>query len=187
MPIAAYEGIRPRLGERVYVAPGAWVGGDVEVGDDVSFWFQSVTRGDVNSIRIGDRSNVQDAAVLHVTHETHPLAIGRDVVIGHGAIVHGCTIGDGALLGIGCTVLDGAVVGAGAQVAAGALVPPDMVVPARTLVMGIPARVKRELSAAELEANAEIAPRYVGVKESWAAETGYGTSESGEVAAERAP
>lgn len=163
------------MGRRVYVAPGAVVAGQVDVGDDASFWFHSVVRGDVNTIRIGQRSNVQDGCVLHVTHQTHPLAIGDDVVIGHGAIVHGCTIEDGALVGIGARVLDGAVVEARAQIGAGALVPPGMRVPARTLVLGLPARVARPLSEAELAANAEISRRYVGVKDAWAAETGYGT------------
>lgn len=164
------------MGARVYVAPGAVVAGQVDVGDDASFWFHSVVRGDVNTIRIGRRSNVQDGCVLHVTHRTHPLAIGDDVVIGHGAIVHGCTIEDGALIGIGARVLDGAVIEAGSQVAAGALVPPGMRVPAGTLVVGLPARVARSLSEAERVANAEISRRYVGVKDAWAAETGYGTA-----------
>jgi carbonic anhydrase/acetyltransferase-like protein (isoleucine patch superfamily) len=179
VPIFGYQGARPRMGRRVYLAPTAIVAGQVEVGDDVSFWVHSVARGDVNRIRIGDRTNVQDGCVLHVTHETHPLEIGEDVVIGHGAIVHGCTLGDGALIGIGARVLDGAVVEARAQVGAGALVPPGIRVPAGSLVLGIPARVARPLTEAELAANAEISRRYVGVKDAWAAETGYGTDGEG--------
>ncbi len=176
MPVLRYRGITPRLGKRVYVAPSAFVGGDVKAGDDVSFWFHSVARGDVHSIRIGSRTNVQDGCVLHVTHERHPLVIGDDVVLGHGAIVHGCRIEDRALIGIGSRVLDGAVIGRGAQVGAGALVPPGMSVPAGALVFGVPAKIVRPLSESELAANAEIAGRYVEVKEAWAAETGYGTA-----------
>ena len=135
---------RPRLGDRVFVAPSAELAGDVEVGDDCSFWFHTAARGDVNSIRIGARTNVQDGAVLHVTHERFPLAIGDDVVIGHGAILHGCTLESGCLIGIGARVLDGAVVESGAQVGAGAVVPPGMRVPAGMLVLGIPARVSAD-------------------------------------------
>lgn len=174
MPVLGYQDIRPQLGERVYVAPSAYVGGRVETGDDVSFWFHTVVRGDVNSIRIGSRTNVQDASVLHVTYERFSLDIGQDVVIGHSAVVHGCTIEDGALIGIGSRVLDGAVVEARAQVGAGAVVPPGMRVPAESLVLGVPARVARPLTPDELAANAEIASRYVELKEHWAAETGYG-------------
>ena len=177
MPVLGYQDVRPRLGQRVYIAPSAYVGGQVEVGDDVSFWFHSVARGDVNFIRIGSRSNVQDGSVLHVTHERHPLVIGENVVIGHSAMVHGCTIGDGALIGIGARVLDGAVIEESAQVGAGAVVPPRMRVPAGTLVLGVPARVVRPLTAGELEANADVAERYVEIKERWAQETGYGVSE----------
>jgi carbonic anhydrase/acetyltransferase-like protein (isoleucine patch superfamily) len=126
------------LGERVFLAPSAEVAGDVEVGDDASFWFHTAARGDVNRIRIGARTNVQDGAVLHVTHETHPLAIGDGVVIGHAAVLHGCTVEDGALIGIGARVLDGAVVETGAQVGAGAVVPPGTRIPAHHLALGIP-------------------------------------------------
>jgi gamma-carbonic anhydrase len=165
------------MGRRVFVAPSACVAGRVEAGDDASFWFHSVVRGDVNTIRIGARTNVQDGCVLHVTHETHPLEIGHDVVIGHGAVVHGCTIEDGALIGIGARVLDGAVVEREAQIGAGALVPPGMRVPSGTLALGLPARVARSLTEAERAANAEVSRRYVRVKDAWAAETGYGTDE----------
>lgn len=175
MPVLGYQGVRPRLGKRVYVAPNAFVGGDVEVGDDVSFWFHAVARGDVNSIRIGSRTNVQDGSVLHVTHEKHSLVIGDDVVIGHGAVVHGCTVENGALIGIGARVLDGAWIESGAQIGAGAVVPPGMRVPAGSLVLGVPARVVRPLTAAELENNAGIAARYVELKDRWARDTGYGT------------
>lgn len=158
---------RPRLGRRVFLAPSAEVAGDVELGDDVSFWFHSVARGDVNWIRIGPRTNIQDGAVLHVTHGTHPLSIGAGVVVGHAAVLHGCTIEDGALIGIGARVLDGAVVETGAQVGAGAVVPPGMRVPAHHLVLGVPARVARELREEERAAIVEIADRYVALAEKY--------------------
>jgi len=172
MPIHAYQGQRPRLGARVFLAPDARVTGDVELGDDVSFWFHTVARGDVNRIRIGARTNVQDGSVLHVTHETHPLEIGEDVVIGHAAVVHGCTLEDGCLIGIGARVLDGAVVESGAQVGAGAVVPPGMRVPAGTLVVGVPARVARSLSDGERATIREIAARYVRLKDEYLDELG---------------
>jgi len=165
MPAIALGTSRPRLGERVFLAPGAVVTGDVTLGDDVSFWFHTVARGDVNWISIGDRTNVQDGAVLHVTHETHPLEIGCDVVIGHHVVLHGCTVRDGALIGIGARVLDGAVVEEGAQVGAGAVVAPGHVVPAGHLALGVPAKVVRELSAEESAMIREIAARYVQLKE----------------------
>ena len=138
-------------------------------GDDVSFWFHTAARGDVHWIRIGPRTSVQDGAVLHVSHDTHPLDVGAGVVIGHAAVLHGCTVEDGALIGIGARVLDGAVVEAGAQVGAGALVAPGSRVPAGMLALGIPARVARPLSEREREAIPEIAARYVRLKEAYRA------------------
>ncbi|MCB1032582.1 MAG: gamma carbonic anhydrase family protein [Acidobacteria bacterium] len=167
MPILEYRGRLPVLGRRVFLAPTAYLSGDVEVGDDVSFWFHTVARGDVNFIRIGEGTNVQDGAVLHVSHETFPLVIGRRVVVGHGAVLHGCTIEDEALIGIGARILDGAVVEKGAQVGAGALVPPGKRVPAGTLVMGVPARPVRQLSEDEREAIRENARHYVELKDEY--------------------
>lgn len=164
MPIHSYRGVMPQIGHGVFVAPDAWVVGDVKVGDDVSFWFHTVTRGDVNWIEIGDRTNIQDGAVLHVTHERFPLLLGDDVVVAHGAIVHGCTIEEGALIGIGSTVLDGAFVEKGAQIGAGAVVVPGQRIPAGTLAMGIPAQVARELTTEELKENRQISHRYVRIK-----------------------
>lgn len=165
MPLLPFRDRRPSLGERVYLAPSAFVTGDVTLGDDVSFWFHTVARGDVNWIRIGARSNIQDATVLHVTHETHPLVLGEGVVVGHAAVLHGCTIEDGALIGIGARVLDGAVVEAGAQVGAGAVVAPGHRIPAGHLALGIPARPVRPLSDGERDTIAAIAERYVRLKE----------------------
>lgn len=165
MALYTVNGKTPRLGARVFLAASAELSGDIELGDDVSFWFHTAARGDVNWIRIGARSNVQDGTILHVTHETHPLVIGRGVVIGHAAMVHGCTVEDGALIGIGARVLDGAVIETGAQVGAGAVVVPGTRVPAHHLVVGIPARVVRPLSDGERSNIAEIADRYVALKE----------------------
>ena len=167
MPLLPYNEVRPRLGERVFVAPGATLVGDVEAGDDASFWFHTVARGDVHRIRIGARTNVQDGSVLHVTHETHPLTIGEAVVIGHAAVVHGCTVEDGALIGIGARVLDGAVVERGAQVGAGAVVAPGHRIPAHHLALGVPARVARPLSDGERRLIGEIAERYVRLKDEY--------------------
>jgi carbonic anhydrase/acetyltransferase-like protein (isoleucine patch superfamily) len=169
MPVYPYRGHRPVLGERVFLAPDAHVVGDVELGDDVSFWFHTAARGDVHSIRVGARTNVQDGAVLHVSYRTHPLAIGAGVVIGHQAVVHGCTIEDGALIGIGARVLDGAVVERGAQVGAGAVVAPGQRVTAGHLALGVPARVVRPLSAEESRRIVETCERYAALKEEYRA------------------
>lgn len=174
MPIHSYREQLPRLGERVFVAPTAHLAGRVDVGDDCSFWFSTAARGDVNWIRLGARSNVQDGTILHVTHETHPLAIGDDVVIGHSCTIHGCTLESACLVGIGARVLDGAVVESGAMVAAGALVPPGMRVTGGSLALGVPAKLVRPLSEAERDEIAAIAARYVGVKDAYLAELGRG-------------
>lgn len=167
MPVHPFAGVHPRLGERVFLAPTAIVAGDVELGDEVSFWFHTVARGDVNRIRIGARTNVQDGAVLHVTHETHPLTIGAGVVIGHAAVLHGCTVEDGALIGIGARVLDGAVVETGAQIGAGAVVTPGTRIAAHQLALGTPARVVRPLTDAERANIPAIVERYVRLAQSY--------------------
>jgi len=167
VPLLPFEGKLPRLGARVWVAPGAYVTGDVELGDDVSFWFHTVARGDVNWIKIGARTNIQDGSVLHVNHGTHPLVIGAGVVVGHQAVVHGCTIEDGALIGIGARVLDGAVVEAGAQIGAGAVVAPGHRIPAGHLALGIPARVVRPLTEEESRRIVDTCERYAALKEKY--------------------
>src|SRR4029434_1836106 len=124
-----YAGKTPVLGERVYLAETAAVIGDVVLGDDVSVWYNSVVRGDCNSIRIGARSNIQDNCAIHVTVGTHPTVLEEEVTLGHGAIVHGATVRKGALIGIRATVMDGADVGESAFIGAGALVTPRTTVP----------------------------------------------------------
>lgn len=167
MLVRPYDGKSPRLGARVFVAENATLVGAVELGDDASIWFGTVLRADVNPIRVGARTNIQDNCVVHVTNETWPTIIGDDVTIGHAAIVHGCTIGNGALIGMGSRVLDGAVVGEQALVGAGALVPEGMHVPPRTLVVGVPARVKRPLTDEELVRLVTSAKLYVQYKDKY--------------------
>jgi carbonic anhydrase/acetyltransferase-like protein (isoleucine patch superfamily) len=148
--ILRYGGKTPRVASSAFLAEGTVVTGDVEIGEDSSVWFGSVIRGDVNHVRIGARTNIQDQSVVHVTGGTHPTVIGDDVTVGHRAVLHGCTVHDRCLVGIGAIVLDGAVVGPDAMVGAGALVPPGMVVPPGKLVLGAPAKVKRDLTAEEI-------------------------------------
>jgi carbonic anhydrase/acetyltransferase-like protein (isoleucine patch superfamily) len=174
VPIHPYLDQLPALGAGVFLAPTAHLAGAIEVGDDASFWFHTVARGDVHWIRVGARTSIQDGSILHVTHETHPLAIGADCVVAHGCILHGCTLEDGCLVGIGARVLDGAVVEAGAQVGAGALVPPGMRVPAGHLVLGVPAKVVRPLAAEERANIGAIVARYVAVKDRYLAALGRG-------------
>lgn len=148
--IVPYRGVYPRIGAGVLVAPGSWVIGDVVLEDGVSVWFNCTLRGDVEQIRVGRDSNIQDGTVVH-TDKGCPCVVGREVVVGHGVILHGARIGDGALIGMGATVLSGAVVGAGAIVGAGALVPEGMTVPDGMLVLGVPARVVRPVKPEETE------------------------------------
>ena len=151
----------PRIDASVWLAPGAAVVGDVEIGPDSSVWYGATLRGDVNAIRIGSRSNLQDQCVVHVTRDRFDCEIGDEVTVGHRAVVHGCRVGDGALVGIGAIVLDGARVGEGALVAAGALVVPGFVVPDGTLAMGVPARVSRSLGSEERATQRRRALEYV--------------------------
>lgn len=174
MPIYPYNETLPTLGKRVFLAPDAHLTGDVTLGDDVSFWFHTAARGDVHRIVIGEGSNIQDGTILHVTHERFPLTIGTGVVVGHSAMVHGCTIGDGALIGIGARVLDGAVVEPGAQIGAGAVVTPGKVIPAGQLAVGIPARPVRALSERERDLIGEIRDRYIRLKDEYRAQMGAG-------------
>lgn len=159
--LRAFGDLRPRLHESVWVAPGAVVVGDVEIGRDSSVFYGAVLRGDVHHVRIGERTNIQDQATLHVTADRFPTWLGDEVTVGHRAVVHGCRVDDGALIGIGAIVLDGAEVGAEALVAAGAVVRPGEVVEAGTLVAGIPARSIRPLRPEEIQLQRARARRYV--------------------------
>ena len=169
--IRAYKGIRPTLGVRAWVDPSAQVIGAVELGDDASVWMNSVVRGDVNRIQVGARTNVQDNCVLHVTAQ-HPTVLAEDVTVGHSVTLHGCTIERLCLVGIGAIVLNGAVVGEESIVAAGALVTEGMQVPPRSLVMGAPAKVRREVTEEERAGLRRYAENYVRYKDEYRAAEG---------------
>ena len=156
-----YRGQMPRVHPTAFIDASAQVIGDVDIGEGSSVWMCVVMRGDVNRIRIGRRSNVQDSTVVHVMKDTHPTQIGDDVTIGHGAIVHGCTIEDRCLIGMGAILLNGVTVGSGSIVAAGSLLPEGTQVPPRSLVMGSPGKVRRTLSDADLDEIQMYADRYV--------------------------
>jgi carbonic anhydrase/acetyltransferase-like protein (isoleucine patch superfamily) len=162
-----HRGRLPVVHRTAYVDASAQVIGDVEIGADSSIWMNAVVRGDVNSIRIGRRSNVQDGTVVHVMHETHPTRIGDDVTIGHAAVVHGCTINNRVLVGMGATILNGAVIGEDTIVAAGSLVTEGAVIPPRSLVMGSPGKVRRTLSDADVASILEYAANYVRYKKDY--------------------
>lgn len=181
MHIRPYRDHVPVIGQRVYLDPMAVVVGDVELGDDVSIWPFTVVRGDVNFVRIGDRSNIQDGTVIHVSHDGPHLRrggfatrIGSDVTIGHKAIIHACAIEDAALIGMGAVILDGAVVKKHGFVGAGALVSPGKVVGEGELWLGNPAKKVRQLSETEIEALYYSAGHYVRLKDEYLA-VGIGT------------
>jgi carbonic anhydrase/acetyltransferase-like protein (isoleucine patch superfamily) len=159
--IRAFAGVWPRIHPDAWIAPGAVVVGDVEIGADSSLWYGAVLRGDVHGIRVGARSNLQDGCILHVTRDRFACVLGDEVTVGHRAVVHGCRVGDGALIGIGAIVLDGAEVGAGALIGAGSVVTPGSAIPERWVALGIPAKPVRELSDAELAEQRERALAYV--------------------------
>ena len=177
MSIRPYLGTLPTLGARAYLDPACTVIGDVVLGDDVSVWPGTVIRGDVNFIRIGDRTNLQDGTVVHVSHDGphaklggFATRIGADVTIGHKAIIHACTIEDAVLIGMGAIVLDGAVVKKHGFVGAGALVPPGKVVGEGEMWLGNPARMVRMLRDTEIEALYYSAQHYVRLKDRYLAQ-----------------
>jgi carbonic anhydrase/acetyltransferase-like protein (isoleucine patch superfamily) len=162
--LRSFKGVSPRVHPTAYVDASAQVIGDVHVGAKSSVWMNAVVRGDVHRIRIGDRSNVQDGTVVHVMNRTHPTTIGNDVTIGHAAIVHGCTLGDRVLIGMGAILLNGATVSSDSIVAAGSLLTEESRFPPRALVMGSPAKLKRQLTEAEVASILEFSERYVGYR-----------------------
>jgi carbonic anhydrase/acetyltransferase-like protein (isoleucine patch superfamily) len=168
--VLPFRGARPSVAASAWLAPGAVVIGDVVIGPESSLWFGAVVRGDVHRIRIGARTNLQDHCVVHVTRDRFATEIGDEVTVGHRAVVHGCSVGDGALIGIGAIVLDGARVGEEALVGAGALVAPGAEIPAGTLALGVPARVVRALSADERAAQRARAAEYVETARGYARE-----------------
>jgi len=150
---------QPTIHPTARIAPGAHVIGNAVLGENVSIWYNTVVRADYAGITIGANTNLQDNCTVHISHGA-PVVIGENVSVGHGAIIHGCTVGDGTLVGMGAIIMDHAVVGKRCIVAAGALVPGGMVIPDGSLVMGAPARVCRAVTAAEAEKNLRIARDY---------------------------
>jgi carbonic anhydrase/acetyltransferase-like protein (isoleucine patch superfamily) len=161
MIVRPYRGKLPKIAPSAFIADGAVIIGDVEIGEEASIWYNCVLRADVGSIRVGRRSNVQDGSCLHMTHDLSHAIIGEEVTVGHNAIVHGATVHDGALIGMGSILLDNAVVGEESLVAAGSVVPPRMVIPPRSMVRGQPAKVLRELNAEQRLEGRRGAAHYV--------------------------
>jgi gamma-carbonic anhydrase len=159
--IRAFEGIIPKIADSAYIEETAVVIGDVIIGEEASIWFNAVVRGDVHHIRIGNRTNVQDLCVVHVTHDTHPTVLGDDVTVGHHVVLHGCTINDRVLIGMGAILMDGVVIEEDCIVGAGALVTEGTVVPPKSLVLGSPAKVKRPVTEQELQWIRESAANYI--------------------------
>ena len=159
--IRSFLGKSPAFDASNFIAPSADVIGDVKLGSQSSIWYNVAIRGDVNWIKIGRRSNIQDNAVVHVTHKTAPTTIGDDVTVGHGAIVHGCSIGNRVLIGMGAIVLDHAEIGDDSIVAAGALVTSRKKFPPRSMIMGSPAKLVRQLTDDEVSKVADGAKNYV--------------------------
>ena len=148
--IKPFKTIRPKIHETAFVTDDAIVIGDVEIGEDSSIWFGSIVRGDVNFIRIGERTNIQDGTIIHVSSKTHSTVLEDEITVGHRVTLHGCHVESGCLIGIGAILLDGVRVGRNTLVAAGSLLTPGTIIPPKSLVMGSPARVKRELTSDEL-------------------------------------
>lgn len=165
--IHEFNGKRPRLGEGVFIAEGARLIGDVEIGDHSSIWFNTVVRGDIHPIRIGQYSNVQDGTVCHVMRGQCPVILGDYVTIGHAAMLHGCAVESHCLIGMQATLLNDVVVGEYSIVAAGCVLPEGMVVPPRSMVMGLPGRVKRTLTDDEVASIDAYARRYVEYKNAY--------------------
>jgi carbonic anhydrase/acetyltransferase-like protein (isoleucine patch superfamily) len=159
--LRVHRGHLPLVHPTAYIDDSAQVIGDVEIGEESSVWMNVVIRGDVNRIRVGRRTNVQDGSVVHVMKDTHATLVGDDVTIGHAAVIHGCTIDDRCLIGMGAILLNGARIGECSIVAAGSLVVEGMQIPSRSLVMGSPAKIRRQLSDAEVADIQMYADRYV--------------------------
>lgn len=159
--IGTFNETTPNIHDTAFIADDAVIIGDVEIGENASVWFGSIVRGDVNFIRIGDRTNIQDGTIIHVSSKTHSTILENDVTVGHRVTLHGCYIETGCLIGIGAILLDGVRVGRNSLVAAGSLLTPGTVIPPRSMVMGSPAKVRRELTEDEIEGIAKNVAKYV--------------------------
>lgn len=160
MLIRAFQGRSPVIDPSARLAENAAVIGDVSLGENVTVWYGAVLRGDVGAILVGKGSNIQDNCVFHCGLES-PTTVGENVIVGHGAILHSCTVGDNCLIGMGATLLDGCVIGEGSIIGAGALVPPGKVIPPRSMVMGVPGRVVRAVTEEEVAHTLHGAALYV--------------------------
>jgi carbonic anhydrase/acetyltransferase-like protein (isoleucine patch superfamily) len=169
--IRSYQGKLPVIGVGCYVDVSAQVIGDVELGPQASVWMNAVLRGDVNSIRIGARSNVQDCAVLHGMRNLYPVIVGEMVTIGHNATVHGCVLEDNVLIGIGATILNNARIGEGSIIAAGAVIPERTIIPPNSLVAGVPGKIRRTLGDADRTLILKYAQNYLDYTAIYLAET----------------
>ncbi|QHN02098.1 gamma carbonic anhydrase family protein [Granulicella sp. WH15] len=169
--IRSYQGIRPTVPATCYVDISAQVIGDVQLGEHASVWMNAVLRGDVNAIRIGARSNVQDCAVLHGMRYLYPVIVGELVTIGHNATVHGCVLEDKVLVGIGATILNNARIGEGSIIAAGSVIPEQTVIPPRSLVAGVPGKIRRSITDADMESILKYAHNYLDYVEMYLKET----------------
>ncbi len=165
--IRDYRGIYPQIHPSVFLAENSVVIGDVHIGEDSSVWYGVVIRGDVNYIRIGKRTNIQDNSVIHVTHDTHPTVIGDEVTVGHRVILHGCTVGNRVLIGMGAVVMDGVKINDYVLVGAGALITPNKEIPSGVLVAGVPAKVIRDLRPEEIRLIEESAQNYVNYRNTY--------------------
>ena len=159
--IKKFRGKSPIIADSCYISESVDLIGDVTLGENVSLWFGAVVRGDMHFITIGNRSNIQDNSVIHVTTDVSPTRIGDEVTVGHNAIIHGATIEDRCLIGMGTIIMDDAVIGEGSIVGAGAVIPPNMIIPPRSLVVGLPAKIVRQTSDTELEMIIERAQHYI--------------------------
>lgn len=172
--IRPYRGKRPQIAASAYIDPASVVIGEVLIGEDSSVWPLCVIRGDVNYIRVGARTNIQDGSILHVMKDEYPLILGDDVTVGHAVTLHGCTIMNRCLIGMRATILNGVVIGEGSIVAAGTLLTERTTVPPRSLVMGSPGKVKRTLTAIDQSTIEMYARRYVEYKNLYRAESAGG-------------
>jgi carbonic anhydrase/acetyltransferase-like protein (isoleucine patch superfamily) len=163
MPVILHvEGVYPKFGSNVFIAPNATIVGNVEMGDDCSVWFNAVVRGDVNAIRMGNKVNVQDGAIIHCTYKRTQTVIGNNVSIGHNAIVHGCTVDDNVLIGMGAIIMDRAHIGSNSIIAAGAVVLEETIVPAGTIFAGVPAKKVKDIVITQVHGEIDrIANNYI--------------------------
>ena len=159
--IKKFRSKSPIIPDSCYISESVDLIGDVTLGENVSLWFGTIVRGDMHFITIGNRSNIQDNSVIHVTTDVSPTRIGDEVTVGHNAIIHGATIEDRCLIGMGAIIMDDVVIGEGSIVGAGAVVPPNMIIPPRSLVVGLPAKIVRQTSDEELEMIIERAQHYI--------------------------